>query len=61
MSCIRSLRWAQLYSLCRTLRKCHGERSVTFHGHCEVSTKTCPNFDYRGVLGLTAKGYLRAP
>jgi len=26
---------------------------VTFHGHCEVSTKTCPNFDYRGILHLS--------
>ena len=25
---------------------------VTFHGHCEVSDKTCPVFDYRSVLGL---------
>lgn len=24
--------------------------SITFHGHCEVSNKTCPNFDYRKVL-----------
>ncbi len=25
---------------------------VTFHGHCEVSSKTCPNFDYKKVLGI---------
>lgn len=24
---------------------------ITFHGHCEVSAKTCPNFDYKKVLG----------
>lgn len=29
---------------------------VTFHGHCEVSAKTCPVFDYKKVLGLDAKG-----
>lgn len=23
---------------------------VTFHGHCEVSSKSCPNFDYKKVL-----------
>lgn len=31
---------------------------VTFHGHCEVSNKTCPNFDYRKVLSLNSKGEL---
>lgn len=29
---------------------------VTFHGHCEVSAKTCPVFDYRKVLNLDLKG-----
>lgn len=29
---------------------------VTFHGHCEVSPKACPVFDYKAVLGLDAKG-----
>ena len=23
---------------------------VTFHGHCEVAPKLCPNFDYKKVL-----------
>ncbi len=31
---------------------------VTFHGHCEVSSKTCPVFAYRDVLGLDAHGSL---
>lgn len=31
---------------------------ATFHGHCEVSNKTCPNFNYRRVLGLDSKGRL---
>lgn len=39
---------------------CHAIRTnlpgVTFHGHCEVSTKTCPVFDYKSVLSLNAKG-----
>ena len=34
------------------------EGNVTFHGHCEVSNKTCPVFNYRAVLGLDASGYL---
>ena len=29
---------------------------VTFHGHCEVSAKACPVFDYKAVLGLDSKG-----
>jgi hypothetical protein len=29
---------------------------VTFHGHKEVSAKTCPVFDYRAVLGLDNNG-----
>lgn len=31
---------------------------VTFHGHCEVSAKACPVFDYRAVLGLDSSGRL---
>lgn len=29
---------------------------VTFHGHCEVSAKECPVFNYRKVLGLNSFG-----
>lgn len=32
--------------------------TVTFHGHCEVSVKTCPVFDYGSVLGLDSFGRL---
>ena len=31
---------------------------VSFHGHCEVSNKTCPVFDYRKVLDLDDLGRL---
>jgi N-acetylmuramoyl-L-alanine amidase len=48
-----------LRELCWTIKELHGEKSVSFHGHCEVSKKTCPNFDYANVLNLTAKGYMR--
>lgn len=34
---------------------------VTFHGHCEVSAKECPVFDYRGVLNLDSKGRIIKP
>ena len=29
---------------------------VTFHGHCEVSDKDCPVFNYREILGLNDFG-----
>ena len=31
---------------------------VTFHGHCEVSAKSCPVFDYKEVLSLDSSGHL---
>ncbi len=34
---------------------------ATFHGHCEVSRKTCPVFNYKSVLGLDAKGRMIQP
>ena len=32
------------------------EGRISFHGHCEVSAKTCPVFDYRGLLQLDRFG-----
>ena len=32
---------------------------VTFHGHCEVSDKECPVFDYKKVLNLTDFGVMQ--
>ena len=32
---------------------------VTFHGHCEVSNKSCPVFDYKTVLGLDEFGKMK--
>jgi N-acetyl-anhydromuramyl-L-alanine amidase AmpD len=31
---------------------------ITFHGHCEVSKKACPVFNYKDVLQLDKKGRL---
>lgn len=33
---------------------------ITFHGHCEVSNKTCPVFDYKTLLNLDSKGNFNA-
>jgi len=30
--------------------------NITYHGHCEVSNKTCPVFDYPAELGLDRSG-----
>jgi hypothetical protein len=30
--------------------------TVSFHGHCEVSSKSCPVFPYKQVLGLDEHG-----
>lgn len=46
-----------LKALCRAINKAYN-RDITFHGHCEVSQKLCPVFDYKKVLGLNKKGYL---
>lgn len=48
----------------KSLRElCHAIKTnlpdVTFHGHCEVSSKTCPVFDYRKVLNLDSLGRIR--
>jgi N-acetylmuramoyl-L-alanine amidase len=50
---------ASFNALCHAMHEAHGERAITFHGHCEVSAKTCPNFDYREELNLTKRGYMR--
>lgn len=46
-----------LRSLCKQINTEYAGR-VTFHGHCEVSNKTCPVFDYKSVLQLDKQGRL---
>ena len=41
--------------LCHDINKAY-EGRISFHGHCEVSAKTCPVFDYRGLLQLDRFG-----
>ena len=45
-----------LRQLCDQINQAYGG-TVSFHGHCEVSDKTCPVFDYVGVLGLGKGGH----
>lgn len=44
-----------LSALCDQINRAYGGK-VTFHGHCEVSPKTCPVIDYQSVLSLSEKG-----
>jgi hypothetical protein len=36
----------------------HNYSNISFHGHCEVSAKACPVFNYPDVLGLDIYGSL---
>jgi N-acetyl-anhydromuramyl-L-alanine amidase AmpD len=36
----------------------HNYENISFHGHCEVSKKACPVFNYRKVLDLNRYGSL---
>lgn len=47
---------AQFESLRRLCSAINHAYDVTFHGHCEVSNKLCPVFDYIQVLSLAGNG-----
>lgn len=47
-----------LYSLCHRLNALYSHK-LTFHGHCEVSDKSCPVFDYKEWLGLDGAGRMK--
>ena len=49
--------FTSLRGLAAEIDAAYGGR-LTWHGHCEVSAKACPVFDYRAVLGLDAAGRL---
>ena len=46
-----------LQKLCKQIN-IEYDGNITFHGHCEVSTKTCPVFDYKAVLELDPSGHI---
>ena len=52
--------YRNLISLSREIDEAYAGR-VTFHGHCEVSSKLCPVFPYRAVLGLDGTGRMARP
>lgn len=49
-----------LRTLCSSINHAY-KRDITFHGHKEVSNKSCPVFDYKSVLGLGKYGYMGRP
>lgn len=44
-----------LFTFCKQISKFYNGK-ITFHGHCEVSHKKCPVFDYKTVLNLDKTG-----
>jgi hypothetical protein len=50
--------FSSLRGLCSAINASLGGR-VVFRGHCEVSAKTCPVFDYAKVLGLSGNGRMK--
>lgn len=44
---------SSLYELCKAINEAY---DVTFHGHCEVSNKSCPVIDYCAILNLSGNG-----
>lgn len=48
-----ALRW-----FCKLIDDAY-EGEMEFHGHCEVSSKTCPVFDYKRVLRLDSNGRIK--
>ena len=49
--------YRSLKELCTQINTTY-EGKVTFHGHTEVSPKSCPVYDYRNILGLDGDGYM---
>lgn len=47
----------ELRHLCNRLQTLHVQ-PLRFRGHCEVSRKTCPVFNYRDLLSLDERGHL---
>ena len=50
--------YESVYKLCKAIDDAYDDRRISFHGHCEVSPKPCPVFDYRAVLKLDNLGIM---
>lgn len=49
--------YSAVIKLCQELNNLY-DGNLTFHGHCEVSAKSCPVFDYKKILKLNSIGQL---
>lgn len=47
-----------LVALCQSIDAAYPNQRIRFRGHREVSTKACPVFKYKVVLGLDASGHM---
>ncbi|CCO48612.1 Putative peptidoglycan-binding domain-containing protein [Vibrio nigripulchritudo SOn1] len=45
-------------ALCMAIDSAYGSKTIKFRGHCEVSSKSCPVFDYKSVLKLDTNRYI---
>lgn len=52
-----SIQKRAVHRLCRDINEAYKGR-ITFHGHSEVSNKSCPVYDYKVLLGLDAAGHM---
>ncbi len=52
-----SSQYESLQTLCRDINHTY-LKQVSFHGHCEVSPKTCPVIEYKKILKLDSYGSL---
>lgn len=50
--------FSSLKKLCEKIKSSYSPSTIKFRGHCEVSSKACPVFDYKSVLGLSPEGYI---
>jgi peptidoglycan hydrolase-like protein with peptidoglycan-binding domain len=51
----------QLESVKKLCKSILGEytKKIRIRGHCEVSSKSCPVFEYKSALGLDSDGYIK--
>lgn len=45
--------------LCNDIQNSYGKKRIRFRGHREVSSKSCPVYDYKFVLNLDDKGFMK--
>lgn len=49
---------SSVHALCKEINEAYSGK-ITFHGHCEVSNKSCPVYPYKKWLRLDQAGYMK--